>query len=105
MVPAGVEREFVVGDHIGVSLGFREMREAHRWHGLDAEKLRGADATMSRHDLAIAGNEHRIGKAKAFDRRRDLLDLSFTMTSRVTRIRSKRSDRNMLDCWIKLPHV
>ncbi len=41
-VPARAEREFVVGDHISASLGFGEVCEPHRWHGLDTEKLRGA---------------------------------------------------------------
>jgi hypothetical protein len=56
-------------------------------------------------DLAVVGNQHWIVEAEAFDRRCDLLDLSPAMTSRVTRIRFKRSDRYTLDRWTKLSHA
>jgi hypothetical protein len=60
---------------------------------------------MAGDDLTVVGNQHWIAETEALDRRRDLLDLTLAMTPRVTRVRFKRSDRNMLDCWIELSHA
>jgi hypothetical protein len=60
---------------------------------------------MAGDDLTVIGNQHGIVEAKLFDRRRDLLDLTLAMAPRVTRVRFRRSDRNMLDCWIELSHA
>jgi hypothetical protein len=60
---------------------------------------------MPSDDSTVVGNQHWIAETEALDRRRDLLDLTLAMTPRVTRVRFKRSDRNMLDCWIELSHA
>src|SRR5438105_3899133 len=67
-------------------LRLAEVRQARGWNSLDPEKLRCGDASMPSDDLAVVGNQHRIVETKALDRRRDLLDLSLAMTSRVSRI-------------------
>src|ERR1700730_6070054 len=85
-VPAGVLRQFVVGDHVGASLDLRKVREAQHRDLRETKQLRRGNTTMARNNLAVVGRQHRIHEAEALDRRSNLLDLCLAVASRIARI-------------------
>ncbi len=85
-VPAGVLRQFVVGDHVGASLDLRKVREAQHGDLRETKQLRRGNTTMARNNLAVVGRQHRIHEAEALDRRSNLLDLCLAVASRIARI-------------------
>ena len=103
-VPAGVERELVVGQHIGASLLGAEMRQPQRRHGRNAEFLGCHHPAVAGDDLALVADQHRVGEAEALDAVGDLTDLLPRMAPRIARIGSQRVHRQHLDLWAWLRH-
>src|SRR5580704_469500 len=85
-VPAGVERELVVGDNVGTSLDLRKVREAQHGGLRETKQLRRGNTTMTRNNLAVVRRQHRIHEAEALDRRSNLLDLCLAVAARIARI-------------------
>ena len=98
LVPPGIERELVVGQHVGAPLGLGEMRQRDGRHRLPFEQLGRFDPAVAGDDLAIVGDKHRVGEPEPLDRRGDLLDLLLGMRARVARIRTERGDRPLDRC-------
>ena len=46
-IPAGVERQLVVGEHIGAALRRREVRQDDARHLVEAEQMRGAHPAIA----------------------------------------------------------
>ena len=84
-VPAGVERQLVVSDDVSAPLSVREMRQFDCRHGLPAQRAGGLHPAMAGNDLAVLGDQHRVGESKPADRRRYLLELLLRMGPRIAR--------------------
>jgi hypothetical protein len=97
LVPARVQCELVVGQHIGSPLRLIEVSEAHRRHTFHADQLCGLDPPMARDDLAVLPDQHRVGKAEPADAVGDLPDLLFGMGAGIAGIGPKPPNRHRLD--------
>ena len=53
LVPPGIERELVVGEHVGAPLGIGEMRQGQGRHPLHPKQLGRLDPAVPGNDLAI----------------------------------------------------
>jgi hypothetical protein len=97
VVPTGVQRQLVVGDHIGALLQLAPAaRHAHR-HFLEPQPLSGQHAGVAGDDLAAFVDQHRDRPAELRDRRGDLRDLLGRVRARVAREGPQRRDRAPLD--------
>ena len=64
-VPAGVQRQLVVGDHVGPALRGVEVGQAQRRHLLQPQQLGGLDPAVAGDDLVLVADQHRVGEAEA----------------------------------------
>ncbi len=83
LVPAGIERELVVGDHIGPLLRRASCVSIRRQGTVSTQELRSRNPAMTGEDHVLAVDQDRVGEAKAADAVGDLSDLFFRMRSRV----------------------
>ena len=97
LVPAGIERELVVGDHVGAALRLGQMIEHHDRHGIEPETARRLEATVPGDHRAVARDQHRIGPAEFDDAGGDLRHLLIRVRARVARIGGKPLERPELD--------
>ena len=77
VVPTGVKRQLVVGDHVGLPLSLIEVRQPQRRHALHLKQPCSLDPPMSRNDLTIVANQDRVGEAEPADAIGNLPDLFF----------------------------
>jgi len=87
VVPAGQLGEPVVGNDIGPLLGLRHVFETQHGHRRHTEQLCCLDPAVARDHLSVPVDQNRVGKAKAFDARRDLLDLFLRVGARIAFMR------------------
>jgi hypothetical protein len=92
-VPAGAERDLVVGDPQRPLLCLREMRQDDRRHLAQTEGLRREQPAVPGDDPALGVDQHRVGEAERPDRGGDLLDLPLRVRPGVARIGDKAGDR------------
>ena len=85
LVPAGVEGELIVGQHIGPLLGRRQMADAKAGRRRHAEFARRLGAAVPGENAIVAVDQHRVGEAEAADAFGDLADLFARMNSCVAR--------------------
>lgn len=71
-IPAGIECELVVGQHIGAAPGGREMRELYDRYLLHPDQPGGFKPAMPGNDLIVIGDQDRIGETKLADARGNL---------------------------------
>ncbi len=79
VVPAGVERQLVVGNHIGALLRRRHGLDPDAGHGLHLEQHRRRQPPMARKHAVVIVDEERVGKAELGDAGCELPDLLFRM--------------------------
>ena len=84
-VPAGVEGELVVGQHIGPLLGRRHVVDPQARHGRHPKFSRGLDPAVAGEDAIVSIDQDRIGEAEAADAVGDLSDLLARMDAGVAR--------------------
>jgi len=96
-IPAGIQRELVVRDHVGSALCLAEMRQADRWDPLEPQELRRFDPPMAGDDLMLVANEDGIGEAKPLDAGRNLLELPLGMGPGIASVRTKRTGADVLE--------
>ena len=100
LIPAGVERQAVVRQHVRAPLCGRQAREHDDRHLPHAERLRGAHAAVAGDDFAIRRGQHRIGEPELGNRRLQLGDLRRRMRARISGIRHQALDRPHLHARI-----
>src|SRR5258706_211589 len=89
-IPAGVERQLVVGEHIAAALRRREVRQDDARHLVEAEQMRGEHLAVAGDNAVLFVDQHRVGEAKFADRRGDLRDLLVAVRARVSRVADQR---------------
>src|SRR6202043_194641 len=89
-IPAGVERQLVVGEHIGAALRRREVRQDDARHLVEAEQMRGEYPAVAGDNAVLFVDQHRVGEAKFADRRGDLRDLLVAVRARVSGVGDQR---------------
>ena len=82
-VPAGVQRQLIVGNHICPPLGLGEVRQRHGWHRGQAEQPGRHHPTVPRDDLARVADQHRVSKPEPRDAVGDLPNLLLAVGSGV----------------------
>jgi hypothetical protein len=92
-IPAGIERDLVVGDSKRPLLGLREAGQGDSWDLSKPHDPGGLKPAMSRDDVALRISKDRIGEAERVDGRPDLLDLTLGMCTGIARIGNEVSDR------------
>lgn len=97
LVPACVERELVVGDHVGSTLCGRQVIENDDRNRIEPELARRQQPAVAGNNTAPRVNQDRVGPTELDDRGRNLRDLSVVMRSGVTRVRAQPVERPMLD--------
>ena len=97
VVPASVEGELVVGDHIGALLRLRPAARHHHGNAPDPERLRREHAAVPGDDGRVLIDEHGRRPAPLADRGGDLRHLRVRVSVRVARIRNERRNRAALD--------
>ena len=93
-VPAGVEGQLVVGQHIGSALRRIEVGEAQRRNALNPKQLGGLHPAVPGDDLGVIADEDRIGEAEPLNAVGDLTDLLFGMNAGVLREGPQACDRH-----------
>ena len=83
LVPAGIQRDAVVSQHQGPTLGVREPRQRDRRHGLHPKQPGGQHAPVAGDQRAVLGNEDRVHEAELADRAGDLGDLRLAVGARI----------------------
>jgi hypothetical protein len=96
-VPAGIERELIVGQYVGTSLRRIEVGEAHGGDAFQAQQPGGLDPAVTRDDLAIPSDQHRVGKTKPANTLGNLPDLLPGMGPGITRIRPQATGVGRFD--------
>ena len=75
LVPAGIEREFVVGEDIGALLGLAQVLDLQTGHRGQAQLGGRSHAAVAGQDRARLVDQHRRGEAELPDAGGDLADL------------------------------
>ena len=78
-VPAGIERNLVIGDPQRPLLGLREAGQGDDRQLGKAHRPGGLKPAVTRDDIAFGIGEDGIGKAERFDGCADLIDLALGM--------------------------
>lgn len=97
LVPASIERELVVDEHIGAPLSRIEMSEAHSRDVLQADQLCSLDSAVTGDDLAILADQYRVGKSEPPDAVCDLPDLLLGMGAGIAPIGPQARHRHRFD--------
>ena len=97
LVPAGVQRQLVVGEHIGPLLGRRHGLDADAGHRRHAEELRRLDPAMAGEDGVLGVDQHRVGEAEGPDALGDLADLLLRVGAGVARPGLQSGGGDLLD--------
>ena len=97
LVPAGVERQLVVGDAVGAHLLRRQVRQADHRHRVEPEPARRQDAAVPGDHLELVVDQDRHGPAELDQRRRQLGDLVVRVRARIARVRTQLVDPQLLD--------
>jgi hypothetical protein len=63
-IPAGVERQLVVGEHIGAALRRREVRQDDARHLVDAEHMRGAHPAVAGDNAVLFVDQQAVEPGK-----------------------------------------
>ncbi|CAM3827112.1 hypothetical protein CADE109221_11800 [Castellaniella denitrificans] len=92
LVPARVQRQLVIGDHVGAFLGVCQVAQAQARHFGHAQPGGGQDAAVARNDAALGVNQDRVRETELPDRRHDLGHLRIAVRAAVARIRDKPVD-------------
>ena len=79
IVPAGIQSQLVVRNHIGALFRLGHVLDAQAGHLRHTKLLRRRHPAVAGKDRARLVDQHRIGEAESFYRRRDLADLLFGM--------------------------
>ena len=86
VIPAGLFRQPIVGNNIGLLVCFSKMREPNAGHGLHIQLPCRQKPAMTGKDLIFIIDQYRVVKPKPFDAAGDLLDLLRRMGARIRRI-------------------
>ena len=89
VVPGGIFRQFVIGDHKGAGLGGVQMIQAQGWHLIDAKLAASEQPGMSGDHVACVIDQDRDIKTNLLDAFSNLLDLFLAVLARVYRVWSK----------------
>src|SRR5436309_15609650 len=89
-IPAGVERQLVVGEHIGAALRRREVRQDDARHLVEAEQMRSEHPAVAGNNAVLFVNQHRVGEAKFAHRGCELRDVLVAVSARVSGARDQR---------------
>ena len=76
LIPAGIERQLVVGDDQRLALRLRQMPQANDRDFPQLQALRGFQPAVPGNDRAVRIDQDRIGPAELPDARGDLVDLT-----------------------------
>ena len=96
-VPAGVERELVVGEDVGALLRLGEVGEFDHRHVGQPELARRQHPAVAGDDAVLAVDEDRVGPAELPDRAGDLRDLRVGVGAGVAGVGDQRGERALLD--------
>src|SRR5665811_1742509 len=88
-IPAGIERDPVVGQHQLTSLQVGQSAQDNDWHFGESQLARGREPAMTGDDVAFRANEYGIRKPECLDAAGDLRDLRVVMRARVARRRDE----------------
>jgi hypothetical protein len=97
LVPAGVQRQAVVGEHQGALLRRREVREFNDRHLLEPEPACCGQPPVPGDDAVVTIDQDRVGEAELRDGSGDLGDLRLAVRARVARVGDQRLDLAVLD--------
>ena len=100
LIPAGVQRQLVVGQHVSPLLRLAHMRELDHRHLLQPELSRRQHPAMAGDDAVCAVDEHRVRPAELADAGSDLRHLGIGMGARIARIRDQLAQRPPSDLQI-----
>ena len=93
LVPAGVQGQLVVGEHIGALLRLAHVRELDHRHPLQPELPCRQHPAMPGDDAARAIDQHRVRPAELPDAGRDLRHLGVGVGARIARIGDQLAQR------------
>lgn len=97
LVPAGVQRDPVIGENERGPLLFRQARDADARDAVEAELARRGHASVTGDNDAGLVGEDRIGETEALDRGRELGDLLVRMSTRVAVVTAQGAHLDDLD--------
>ena len=89
-IPAGVERQLVVGDDVGALLRFREPGELDDGHFGEPELACREQPAVAGDDAVVAIDQDRVGPAELADRGGDLGHLRIRMRAGVAGVGDQR---------------
>ncbi|GJD81227.1 hypothetical protein NBEOAGPD_4473 [Methylobacterium gregans] len=97
LVPAGVQRDPVVGQHQRGALLLGQAGDPDARDAVEAEPARRGHAPVAGDDDAVVVREDRVGEAEALDRGRELRDLLVGMGARVAVVAAQGAHLDDLD--------
>ena len=103
LVPAGVQRQLVVGQHVGALLRLAHVRELDHRHPLQTQLPCRQHPAMTGDDAVRAIDQHRVGPAELPDARRDLRHLGIGVGARIAGIGDQLAQRPPGDLQIVHP--
>ena len=92
-VPAGIQRDAVVGEHQLAPLHLGEPAQRDDRHLRQAEQARRGQAAVTGDDVAVLADQDRIGESERADAAGDLGDLRVAVGARVARRRNQPIER------------
>ena len=93
VVPAGIERELVVGQHIGPLLRLAQAAKLDHRNLVRLQLAGGKDAAVAGDDAVVAVDQDRVGPAELADRGGDLRHLGIGMGAGVAGIGDQIDER------------
>jgi hypothetical protein len=104
LVPAGIERELVIGDGQGAALDLRQVFHHNDRNFANALRAGRPKAPFTGNDPAVGANENWVYKAEFSDGGGDLRHLLGGVRAGVDITRDQSIHRPTLDLYIQIPH-
>jgi hypothetical protein len=97
LVPAGIEREPVVGDHVGALLRRRQVRKLDHRHLGEPQLACGQQPAVTGDHTVLAIDQDRVGPAELGDAGGDARDLLVAVRARIAGVGDQRLDLAVRD--------
>ena len=97
LIPAGVQRELVIGDDVGAPLRRRQVTENDRRNGVEPELAGRQQPAVPGNDSTVAINQDWSGPSELHDRGCDLRHLVVIVRAGIARIRDRPFEPSVLD--------
>jgi hypothetical protein len=97
LIPACVQGQLVVGEHVSLAIGGAQMRQPYRRNVGHADELCCRHPAMAGQDGIVVVNEDRVGEAEVLDALRQLSDLALGVGASIAAVGAELRNGPLFD--------